>query len=236
MRLPEQIMPEDTPLHGTLMDMITRYDRQLYAAGIQLSLQNDFHELKETGKTLDKLPLTPNFDPDVNDVGPANAFWMKGVDVTGEVVFTQAARMYDCSNITLAILHQRLNAFYARPEQTAEKGETCICVAPATHSITGQVSYHGEIWLKPSYRKRGLTESLPRLMLALILMRWAPDYVFGMAQPGICHKGVGARYGYRHMQPHGMIWDVPSTGTLDEWIIWNDLDDMRWVLMRPSVE
>lgn len=233
MRLPQQMMPEDTPLHGALIDIITRYDRELFATGIQLSLENDFHELKEIGKSLDKLPLTPNFDPDVIDIGPANGFWMKGIDVTGEVVFTQAARMYDCNTITLAILHERLQAFYANPEQSAEKGETCVCDAPATHSITGNVSYHGEIWLKPCFRKQGLTEPLPRLMLALILMRWAPDYVFGMAQPGICKKGVGARYGYRHMQPHGMIWNVPSTGTLDEWVIWNDYDDIKKVLMRP---
>ncbi len=236
MRLPEQMMPEDKPLHGTLMDIITAYDRELFATGIQLSLQNDFHQLKEIGKTLDKLPLTPNFDPDVNDIGPANGFWMKGIDVKGEVVFTQAARMYDCRLKTLAILHQKLNAFYASPEQSAEEGESCVCEAPATHSMTGQISYHGEIWLKPYFRKRGLTESLPRLMLALILMRWAPDYVFGMAQPGICQKGVSAGYGYRHMQPHGMIWNVPSKGTLDEWVIWNDYDDIMKVLMRPSME
>lgn len=232
MRLPQQMMPEDTALHSALMDIIIAYDRDLYSAGIRLSLENDFHALKTIGATADKLPLTPNFDPDVIDIGPANGFWMKGIDVTGDVVFTQAARMYDCNTKTLAILHEKLEAFYASPEQSAEQGETCVCEAPATHSITGNVCYHGEIWLDPRFRKRGLTESLPRLMLALILMRWAPDYVFGMAQPGICKKGVGARYGYRHMQPHGMIWHVPSTGTLDEWVIWNDREDIETVLMR----
>lgn len=232
MRLPQQMMPEDTALHSALMDIIIAYDRDLYSAGIRLSLENDFHALKTIGATVDKLPLTPNFDPDVIDIGPANGFWMKGIDVTGDVIFTQAARMYDCNTKTLAILHEKLEAFYASPEQSAEQGETCVCEAPATHSITGNVCYHGEIWLDPRFRKRGLTESLPRLMLALILMRWAPDYVFGMAQPGICKKGVGARYGYRHMQPHGMIWHVPSTGTLDEWVIWNDREDIETVLMR----
>jgi hypothetical protein len=48
-RLPEQMLPEDRPLHGALMDIITTYDRELFATGIQLSLQNDFHELKEIG-------------------------------------------------------------------------------------------------------------------------------------------------------------------------------------------
>jgi hypothetical protein len=53
-----------------------------------------------------------------------------------------------------------------------------------------------------------------------------------MAQPGICTKGVGARYGYRNMQPHGMIWNVPSSGVLDEWVIWNNADDLEQAVMR----
>ena len=68
--------------------------------------------------------------------------------------------------------------------------------------------------------------------MALVMLRWSPDYLFGMAQPGICTKGVGARYGYRNMQPHGMIWNVPSSGVLDEWVIWNNADDLEQAVMR----
>lgn len=232
MRIPDQIIPRATPEHRQLMSVIEMTDKNAYASGIQITLQNDFHALKDIGEGLEKLPLTPNFDPTVSDIGPINGFWMKGVDVAGDVVFTQAARMYDCTSTTLALLHQTLKAFYTDPERHAEDGETCACEAPATHFISGNVCYHGELWLSPKYRGHGLTLSLSKLLMALALQRWEPDYLFGMAQPGICTKGVGARYGYRNMQPHGMIWHVPSSGTLDEWIIWNDLDDLRKVVLQ----
>lgn len=233
MRLPDQLTPRETERDQSIMRFITDIDAQAFAQGIQLSLETDFHSLKKINDDVGKLPLTPNFDPDKIDIGPANGIWMKGVDVSGNIVFTQAARIYDCRDTTLALLHQSLRAFYSDPKSSAEDGENCICEAPITHAITGDVAYHGEIWLKTDYRARGLTTTLPRLMLAVIMMRWAPDYVFGMTQPGICTKGVSARYGYRNMQPRGMIWTVPSTGTLDEWIVWNDAHDLNTVIRQP---
>lgn len=232
MRLPDQIIPRNSNREQELMSVITGLDEEAFAHGIQITLENDFHEMKKTGESLDKLPLTPNFDPQKTDIGPGNGFWMKGVDMTGDVVLTQAARMYDCRNVTLALLHQSLRAFYSDPSVHAEKGEKCECEAPATHAICGAVSYHGELWLDKRYRGLGLTYSLSRLLMALVLLRWRPDYLFGMAQPGICTKGVGARYGYRNMQPHGMIWTVPSSGTLDEWVIWNDQQDLERTVMH----
>lgn len=232
MRLPDQILPRANEWGQSLMKIIEDLDAEAFANGIQITLQNDFQALKGVNDNLDKLPLTPNFDPDKADIGPSNGFWMKGTDSTGEVVFTQAARFYDCRNTTLALLHQSLRAFYDEPSAHAEAGENCVCEAPATHYISGRVCYHGELWLKRCYRGRGLTVTLPKLLMALVLLRWEPDYLFGMAQPGICQKGVGARYGYRNMQPHGMIWTVPSSGTLDEWVIWNDQNDLKEVVMR----
>ncbi len=232
MRLPDQLLPRTTMREQELMKIIETLDAEAYAHGLQITLNTDFDELKRINKGLDKLPLTPNFDPDKADVNPTNGFWMKGVDFGGEVVFTQAARYYNCRNSTLALLHQSLKAFYEDPKAHAEDGEECVCEAPATHYISGHVCYHGELWLKKCYRGRGLTTTLPKLLMALVMLPWSPDYLFGMAQPGICTKGVGARYGYRNMQPHGMIWNVPSSGVLDEWVIWNNADDLEQAVMR----
>ena len=233
MRLPDQILARKTDRDRALMAVIEGTDAECFAHGIQITLQDDFDHLRQVNDRLDKLPLTPNFDPRRTAIGPVNGLWMKGVDLSGEVVLTQAARFYDLRDTTLALLHQSLHAFYDDPATQAEEGETCRCDAPATHFITGRVCYHGELWLERRYRSKGLTKALSRLLMALVLLRWQPDYLFGMAQPGICRRGVGARYGYRNMQPHGMIWSVPSTGTLDEWIIWNSRDDLEAAVMRP---
>jgi hypothetical protein len=114
-------------------------------------LQHDFYYLKEINETLDKAVLTLNFDPTKSKIGPTNGFWTKGVDVAGNIVFTQAARMYDCSDSTLALLHQSLRAFYDDPIKHAEEDETFIYDTPATHFISGQACYHGELWLDPKY-------------------------------------------------------------------------------------
>ena len=29
-----------------------------------------------------------------------------------------------------------------------------------------------------------------------------------------------------------MIWNVPSSGVLDEWVIWNNADDLEQAVMR----
>ncbi len=235
MRIPDQLIPRNTKSGRKLAARIESLDNLAFEAGIQITLKTDFTKLKRVSDGCEKLPLTPMFDPGKSVVGPANGFWMHGVDMAGETVLLQAARLYDLDDTTVALHHQSLRMFYAEPQRHAEAGEACLCEAPATHVMTGRVCYHGELWLKggpTGYRGKGMTRIVPRLLMALVLYRWSPDYLFGMAQPGICLKGVGARYGYRNKQPHGMIWTVPSTGTLDEWVIWNTRTDLKEVVMR----
>lgn len=211
-----------TPAEIWLCDAIAALEAAVTAYGIRICVDDDFQAFKRLHRDLDKRPLTPNFDPDVSPLVEGDGFWMKGLDRQGRVVATQAARLYDCRTFNVAVLHETLRAFYKDPVRNAERGEVCRSLAPAAWRIGGTVCYHGELWLARPYRGRGLTWPLSRLLMALVLVRWAPAYLFGMAQPGIVTKGVAARYGYRNMQPGGMIWTAPSRGTLDEWIIWND--------------
>jgi len=235
MRIPDQISTRGGKFERKLAGRIEALDALAFDAGIQITLKTDFNELRRVSDGCEKRPLTPMFDPVKSVIGPANGFWMHGTDVTGETVLLQAARLYELDDSTVALHHQSLKMFYDNPPAIAEPGECCVCEAPATHFMTGRICYHGELWLKggrSGFRGIGLTRTLPRLLMALALLRWSPDYLFGMAQPGICIKGVGARYGYRNMQPHGMIWTVPSAGTLDEWVIWNTRNDLKEVVMR----
>lgn len=233
MRLPDQIVARATDGETRLKHIIERIDADLFANGIQVTLETDFHKMKAVSNSLDKLPLTPNFDPEKSHVGPENAFWMRGTDFSGRVVLTQAARFYDCRTTTMALLFESLKAFYHTPAEIAEEGEECRCEAPAAHMMSGRICYHGELWLAPAFRGRGLSTKVSRLLMATVLLRWQPDYLFCVVQPGVCLRGVAAGYGYRNMQPHGMIWTVPSTGTLDEWLVWNDTEDLQRAVMRP---
>lgn len=233
MHIREQIISWRSDNERSLLEAIDFLTIAAACHGLTVSLEFCFNDFKRLNRKLDKKPLTPNFDPDTWPLQPGDGFWMRGINEQGDVVMTQAARRYDCHDQSVADLHQSLRAFYASPATQAEPGEVCRSPAPAAQAIRGDVCYHGELWLAPAYRGRGLSDCLPKLLMAIVLLKWAPDYLFGMAQPGICCKGVAARYGYLNMQPGGMIWTVPSQGTLDEWIIWNDREQLRRVVMRP---
>ena len=233
MRLPDQIVARTSDRETRIKHIIDRIDADLFANGIQITLETDFQSMKAISNGLEKLPLTPNFDPDVSRIGPENGLWMHGRDFSGRTVLTQGARYYDLKDRTAALLHESLQAFYADPASQAEQGETCRCEAPAMHTISGRVCYHGELWLAPPFRGRGLSATVSKLLMATVLLRWQPDYLFAVVQPGVCLRGVAAGYGYRNMQPHGMIWTVPSKGTLDEWVVWYNAAELEGAVTRP---
>ncbi len=235
MRLPDQIHPRKTETHLRAMETIEALEADVYASGVRLTLESDFAAYREACQTSEKKTLLPMFDPDIGDIGAHNGFWIKGVDIHGNLVHTQAACLYDLSRSTLAIHHRTLKAFYADPAASAEKGEACESRAPAAHGITGKVCYHGEFWIKggsEGFRGKGLVRPLARIGLAVIYLRWVPDYAFAMVHPAICEKGIANEYGYRNMQPHGLVWNVPSSGTADEWLIWNNSTEIAETVTR----
>jgi hypothetical protein len=238
-RLPDTLHFRDTRLGRSLRRFILEKEAIAFSAGVQIELRTDFDHMLECSNSVDKAPLTPMFHPEKSDIGGHNGFWLKGTSFNGELVHMQACRVDELDQTTLHMHLESLRAFYADPDRTAEDGETCECRAPSACGMTGTVCYHGEIWLKGGpngFRKRNLTAVTPRLVLAIALLRWYPDVIYGMIQSGIATKGVAARYGYRNFQPHGMIWTVPSTGTLDEWLLWNERRDLIDLVMPPERE
>ena len=234
-RLSDAVITRDTPLGRAIRRFIEFYDQRAFASGLRLELSTDFDMLAAINPHLEKLPLTPQFDPAVSDIGPINGFWLKGVDARGEVIHTQAVRFDDLRRTTLALHLKSLRAFYANPKRSAHPDEACEVSAPAAYAITGQVCYHGEVWIKKGSGLRGhdLAHSTPRLALAIALARWSPDFVYGTVQPGIAEKGVVTRYGYRNMQPGGICWNIPKTGELlDEWLVWMAWRDLMEMIER----
>lgn len=233
MTIRDQITGWHDGTETAVLNTIDRYEHVLAGYGMKLETGRDFSVFKDLHQGLDKQPVMPNFDPAVSPLDTDDAFWMTGIDRDGDIVMTQCARLYDCQGITLACLLHDLRAFYADPARHAGADESCRVHAPVATRITGRIAYHGELWLAPTYRGRMLSDPVSKLLMALVVLKWAPDYLFGLAQPGIVTKGVAARYGYRNMQPNGIIWTRPGKETLREWIIWNDPDDLKTILITP---
>jgi hypothetical protein len=193
--------------------------------GIYLEECHNFDELTFLNGCLKgKLELTPMFEPRSSELTPENAFWIKGSDEKGEVVHVQAARKYDLSGISLAQFMESRRAFYSDPHRGGKANENCVSAASMAHRITGTVCYHGEMWLKDGhegYRGQGLSAVLPRMVMALALAKWAPDYIYGLAWDGIVRKGVALQYGYHNAEQHGVLWNLPlDPEPFDGWLIW----------------
>lgn len=223
-RLADAVAAWAGPLDRACRDAINRGEAQAGRCGMSLTFSTDFDDLARVNRDLDKLPLTPQFDPALSDLGPGNAFWLRGTDAVGRVVQTQAVRMDDLTDTSLARHLVSLRAFYRDPARTAHPAETCSVTAPAAHAIGGRVCYHGEFWLAGGahgFRGRGLARVLPTVGFAIALAGWSPDFIYGTVQPAIVEKGIVARYGYPNLQPRGILWTRPQAGdVLDEWLMW----------------
>lgn len=213
-----------------------------FAAGVGLTLEmcRDFTEFREIRNAMpDRSPMSPIFDPSVTDVGPGNGFWIKGTDAAGKIVHLQATRRSDLEDLSLADHLYELRRLYKLPGLDMETDvDRSSLRAPALRQITGRVCYHGEIWLDELLRGRGLSALLPRLLLALVLMKWSPDYVFGFVPTKIAYRGILTQYGYMHIQPGG-IFGKPANlqQPLNKWLAWLSRQDLLHLMgFEPGLE
>ncbi|MDD9877418.1 MAG: hypothetical protein OXR84_08260 [Magnetovibrio sp.] len=225
--------------HLDLARYVSEIDALARQHGMSLELCKDFREFLDIRNAdRERPPVSPIFDPSFTDIGPGNGFWIKGTDEDGEIVHLQAARRNEIRGISLAEHLHELRQLYKLPGLNRDL-ERASYAAPAAQSISGKICYHGEIWLKGGpdrYRGVGLASLLPRMLLALALAEWDPDYVFGFVPTPIAHKGVLTQYGYMHVQPGGILWSGPDDDTvINKWLAWLSREELIY-LMRFSPE
>ena len=203
---------------------------------IRIEYLTDFQQLLRTVAGLaDKGELTPIFNVEDSDIGPENGFWIQGTDDAGEIVHLQAVRFDDLSGTTLA------SHWHANPELYCTRGHgidvfrSDFYSAPASLEITGPVCYHGELWLKQSYRVlRRLTSKLANLAMLLALARFRPDYIYCLIVPKVMRTAFSVRTGYLHMHPQGIRWHIPNQDRpYDEYLVWMTGEELSQLMDRP---
>ncbi|WP_282604628.1 hypothetical protein [Pelagibius sp. Alg239-R121] len=210
---------------------ITDIDSFAKSRGIRLAIKNDFDELRDLCKRLPgkPVPFAP-FNPDYTDVGPHNAFWIEGRNGGGDVVHVQAVRCDDLSDTTLANQIHSLLEPYATQEVLETTEDLDFCQSPTARTISGKVCYHGEIWLRGGsngYRGTGLSGILPRLILALSLAKWAPDFIWGFGHAWLVERGIPQKYGYHNIEPRGAYMETSKLSRpINSWIMWLSQSDL----------
>ncbi len=196
LRLPDALTIKHGPA-PLLSRFVLEGDKAAREKGISLRLRHDFGELvhvnkKETARG-HWYNLMRMFHPDYSDLQPENSYWISGEDEHGEIVATQAGRIYYWPTTTLE--EEAGHMFYAGQGES----QRCVVTAADAKRITGLVFFGGSVWVRPDFRGRRLSELLPRLGRAYALARWPVDWGISLVFPVLVDKGVAAGYGYKHV-------------------------------------
>jgi hypothetical protein len=195
LRLPDALTIKHGPAR-LLAKFVLEGDKAARQLGIHLRLRHDFEELRYINRQQVArqtwFPLVKTYDPQYNDLTPDNSYWISGEDEHGEIVVTQADRVYYWPETTLQ--EQARSMFYAG----CEADQCCLVTAPAAKLITGVALCAGAHWIRPDFRGQRLSHLLARLGRAYALARWPVDWAIALVAPILIEKGVSSGYGYKH--------------------------------------
>lgn len=197
---PRNLLDQITLVHGP-HDLLARHFLMADAAardwGLRLRLRGDFDALKALNHEHSDTwpPLSPIFDPAHSNLRIDSAFWLEGIDDRGDTVVTESARFFDLKTTDAVDEIRSLRLFFAHPEPHIAAGECVDIDAPAASVVRGRTMHGGSIWVRPDWRRNGLTRIISRVCAAYALTRWNTDFTWGFVEPRMHAAGLSQAYG-----------------------------------------
>lgn len=224
--LPSNLFKIVSSLSGILGDLADM--------GIQVEVGDDFAKYRAyRGQQLDRGPVYPMFDVASSYIDRTNGFWICGFNSNDELIHTQAVRLLDLSDISLASHLKDHRHKYITPDTTPDPDVTFYSGPEALQTITGKVCYQGDFWLRANGlggpRSQGTTALLSRILFELMVGAWNPSFVFALVPKRLGAKGAHLRYGYTHCEP-GRWLGPDQQVTEEDYLIWMGAKDMANML------
>jgi hypothetical protein len=194
--------------------------------GITLSF-GTFDDLVETNarNAASWHPLIPLFDPKNGSLTDDSAFCLVGRNPQGDIVATQAARLYRWPDTSFYEEARSLRLFYADPARMKMPKERCEISAESTKFVSGNVCFSGGGWYRRDYRKLNLSAILPRISRALAFTRWRTDYTVSVIAEKVIQGGMADRSGYTNVDWDLRMYDAPP-GTVRCAFVWMETNQL----------
>ncbi|CTQ63837.1 hypothetical protein LAX5112_00084 [Roseibium alexandrii] len=197
----------------------------IMGAGLTVRESSDFGLFEETIRKTEDKYLMEDFSPRFFDLHGSTAFWIGAYDERGNVVSVQAAKVEDLQDRSLAEhWQQQQRRIFVDPNPQARFGNDH---AHDAYFLRGKIVYHGNLWLRRDVRGKGLAEPLTQLGFLVALLKWSPDYLYGLMAASAAEKGFGIRVGYRRFVPRGTHWELPPGHIRpDDWLVYSTRSDL----------
>lgn len=233
---PRSLLDQITLVHGP-QELLSRHFTMADAAardwGLRLRLRSDFDTLMELNRENRESwpPLPPIFDPEHSILRIDSAFWLEGVDERGETVVTESARLFDFKDTDVVEELRSLRIYYQDPAPHLAAGECVEIDAPAAKAVRGRTMHGGAVWVRPDWRRNGLTRIISRICAAYALTRWNTAFTWGLVEPRLHAGGLSQAYG-PHAVAEGVMLRLAFRGALPAVLIWMSAEALLADLAR----
>ncbi len=228
-RIAVEFIPSLYVQHGP-RDLLGRYflqtNKALADRGITLEIASFDDLLRVNEMNRDSwLPLFPALNPKCGKLDESNSFCLMGRNAQGEIVATQAGRLFDWRASSFAEAVRAMTLLYDDAEHSANPGESWSVTAPAAHDLRGMIAFTGAVWYHPMVRGRGLASLMPRLARAYALSQWNVDATVVLMSKNTHAQGLYKKTGHVNFQD-GVHAKASTHGDVDYLLFWMTQSDI----------
>ncbi len=231
-------MTSDVLAKTNVKDEIASIRHALRLRGISLKIGRDFHFFADRiAEAPGRKNLHSQFDPSGDMHGASDAFWVAGFSEDGDLLHTQALQLQCLRGRTIADHVSDYLHVHMPTSPPVIQGTVRARAGPKTKRISGDVVYHGEMWLAPHLRDKSTASLLNRLGMYLAVREWDPDCIFGLMSWALACDGFNTRIGYMHTETMTLTWDrSDNKSQYQVWAVYMERDDIDALLELPAVE
>jgi hypothetical protein len=212
--------------HGpaqTLGRFFLAADTMVRAAGIQLRLVSIKDASQAHTDNKESWPVfPPMLDSRLSEIPEDFSYALLGYNSAGEVVSSQAGRVYDSPDRSLSDLIGDQSFFYGQAALNAAY-PTCHMTALAGRRIRGRFVYSGALWVRPDHRGSRMANVLPRISRAYALSRWGTDFTIAFLSN--VNSSLFKLYGYPNVEK-GVEVRGSSTADMTGSLMWMNVDEL----------